>query len=297
MIEKITPDSKEHWLEMRTKVISSTESSALFGANKYLTPFELWHQKKNGTVVTIEETERMKFGNILEDVIASETCSVNEWVGEPFKDYWVASETRTGSSFDWQVVTRDGPAILEIKNVDGLVFSREWGKDKSGGLMAPPHLEFQLQHQLMMTEFDTIYLAALVGGNSLKIIKRTRNEKVIAAIIKKIAEFWTSIDENNPPAPDFEKDHEFINKLFGYTEKGTELKIDGDCDIWKVAEKHRDGSDAEKAGKLNKDAAKAELLTLIGDTQKVYHTDFTLSSSTNKYNTRVVRISWKDKKC
>ena len=54
-IEKIEFVNTESWLQERMKDITSTEVSALYGLSPYLTEYELFHTKKDGVVVRIEE--------------------------------------------------------------------------------------------------------------------------------------------------------------------------------------------------------------------------------------------------
>jgi hypothetical protein len=66
----ITPDSQDHWLQLRTQDVTSTESAALFGMSPYVTQFELWHRKKSGEQPEFKTNERMRWGNRLEAAIA-----------------------------------------------------------------------------------------------------------------------------------------------------------------------------------------------------------------------------------
>ena len=75
MIETINPTDKKHWLECRTKDITSTEIAGLFGFSPYTTEFEIWHTKKAGTIVEIAGNERMKWGTALQDAIAAEIAT------------------------------------------------------------------------------------------------------------------------------------------------------------------------------------------------------------------------------
>jgi len=117
-IVSILPESKKHWLELRSKVITSTEASALFNLNPYMTQFELWHRKKNLDIVEIDENERMKWGNYLQDAIASGIAQENNWQIRPMKEFLIDTDLQAGSSFDFEITSE--PAILEIKNVDSL---------------------------------------------------------------------------------------------------------------------------------------------------------------------------------
>ena len=224
-IEIIQPNDEKQWLELRTKDITSTEVSALFGISPYMTKFELWHRKHRGEVVKFDPNERMKWGTRLQDAIAAGIAEENKWSVMRMTEYIRDPELRAGASFDFSLDTYESensePGLLEIKNVDSLQFKNGWTQDDEGNIEAPLHIEIQVQHQLMVSQRQFAYIGALVGGNKLVLIKRTRDENVIRRIREVIAEFWGTIEANIPPSPDFEKDADFIKDLYKYAEPVT----------------------------------------------------------------------------
>lgn len=271
MMTQITPDNKEHWLQLRSQDITSTDCAALFGLSKYKTLFELWHEKKENVVYSIEENERMKWGSRLEPVIAQGLADDKGWQIEPKKDYYRIDDLRAGSSFDFFITNEN--ALLEIKNVDGLVYKREWSDDE-----APAHIELQVQHQLLVSGLSKAYICALVGGNDVKLIERSRDKKIIDSIIKKIAAFWKSIEENNPPKPDYERDAEFIISQYSFAEPG-KLYAGSDLEsIKKYVLKYKRAGDLEKRIKSVKDKMKAHILEIIQDSEKVKAEEFSISA-------------------
>lgn len=276
MIHTITPDSKEHWLEMRKQDVTSTEASALFGLSPYLTEFELWHNKRYSLDSAFEETERMRWGSRLEPVIAEGIAEDQGWKVEPFKDYMRDDELKMGSSFDYRIIKEDGKkGILEIKNVDARVFSQGWIVDDIES-EAPPHIEIQVQHQLGLTGFDFAYIGALVGGNEVILIRRTPDQKIIEKIKKKVHKFWQSVYDNEPPAPNFEKDAAFIASLYSRAEPGK--IIDASEEVKQLASLYKEVAAEEKKIKAKKDEIKANILINIGEAEKVMGDNFSISA-------------------
>jgi len=274
--------TKDQWLNLRLQDVTSTEVSALFGLSPYMTEFELWHRKKNKEIVILEDNERMTWGTRLEQAIAEGIADDNSWLVHPFKDYARHDTIRAGSSFDYMVAIPNEAGdsmiegLLEIKNVDSLQFRNKWIIEDGKVIEAPPHIELQCQHQLMITGYPFLYLGALVGGNSVTIIKRTPDEKIISAMKSKIIKFWNSIEHNIEPSPDFIKDAEYISEIYGYAEPGK--VIDGTDEIEKLVVKYTEAAAMAKASDQIKMAAKAELLTKIGDAEKVYSDKYTISA-------------------
>lgn len=285
MIETINPTDKQHWLECRTKDITSTEIAGLFGFSPYTTEFEIWHTKKAGTIVEIAGNERMKWGTALQDAIAAEIAKEQGWTIRSMDEYMRDTDLRAGASFDFSIEqtgigTNEGTltlGLLEIKNVDSLAFRDGWTEDDAGNIEAPLHIEIQVQHQLMVSGRAFAYLGALVGGNRLVLIKRDRNEAVIAGIKAKIADFWASIEANTPPKPNFAKDADFIASLYRYAEPNKLFDARDNEDFMNMAREHRRLKQVIKEADEQCDALKAQMLMIVGDAEKVEGGEFSIS--------------------
>jgi predicted phage-related endonuclease len=60
----------------------------------------------------------------------------------------------------------------------------------------------QLQAQLAATGYSWGALAALVGGNDLRLWRYQARPGLLAEMTARVAAFWRSIDEGRPPQPD-----------------------------------------------------------------------------------------------
>lgn len=275
-VEIIQPKTEEHWLELRKSDITSTEISALFGISPYMTEFELWHMKKTGDCLKLDETDRMFWGKKLQDSIAQGVAEKMGWTVRRMDEYMRDPELRIGASFDFLI--KETGFILEIKNVDYIQFKKEWLENEDGSIEAPLHIELQVQHQMTVAGVSTAYIAVLVGGNDVKIIKRNANKAIQEKIREKVSLFWNSIEENVQPNPDFTRDAEFVAKLYGHAEPGTVFNAIGNDHLRSLMVQYK----AHKAiikdldGKC--EAIKAEVLTIIGDAEKVLGDGYTISA-------------------
>ena len=68
----------------------------------------------------------MKWGTRLQDSIAMGIAQDQGWSIRPMKEYITDTDLRLGASFDF-AIGDDG--LLEIKNVDSLVFHKQWESD------------------------------------------------------------------------------------------------------------------------------------------------------------------------
>jgi predicted phage-related endonuclease len=296
--EIILPESRDAWLAMRALDVTSTESAMLFGLSPYGTEFELWHRKRSKAVVDIDSNERMGWGLDLQDAIAGALCRRYGVIAEPIKHYVRIPESRMGSSFDWRIVgvdenvvaadttlqdlfTQHGKGLLEIKNVDGLVFKQQWMRiDEDGGgqkyIEPPGHIDVQVQHQLHVCGHKWAGIGVLVGGNKSQLLTRIYDPQVGHSLESRIVRLWSSIEAGVPPKPIYPADAEFVAKLYGVT--GSSVHDGrGDEVLTKALGEYCSASAREKLAKEDKDVAKAKVLEIVKDASKVVADGYTVS--------------------
>ncbi len=293
MPQIITPDDFDHWLKLKTEDVSSTEVSALFGISPYSTEFELWHQKASGEIFTLEDNDRMYCGRMLEDTIAK---MVSEQLGikvAPLKTYHRHDTCpKMSSSFDYEIIeipfgsglhkmnpNLKGRGLLEIKNVDSLIYRDEWFDDE-----APPHIEAQVQHQLEVEKVEWALIVALVGGNRMKIILRERDHDMGQAICRRVTEFWASVDSGVAPEPNFERDADFIMSMYD-NDCGEPMDISDDIGLRSLVISFKELRDHYNLLEKATTAIKAEVLHRVGDASALVTNDgltvnLTLTKST-----------------
>lgn len=300
----VLPKDKSEWLGLRALDVTSTEVSALFGCSPYMTEFELWHVKKDQLISTVAENERMKWGVRLQDSIAAGIAEENGWKIRRMDEYIRDPATRAGSSFDFLVYegeTKTPKALLEIKNVDSLAFRDGWLKNDDGTIEAPPHIELQVQHQMMVSGLREAYIGALVGGNQLNLIYRPVNDEVVAALRAKIRMFWTSIEQNMKPDPNFSRDSEFLIKLNQYSDPGKQIDVSESEEIQQMAEQYKTYGDSIKLYDELRTELKAKMLMKIGTAEKAVGSNFTISAGlvgpakyeVNREGYRTFKITWR----
>lgn len=295
--EVIKPASREQWLQERSRDLTSTEVGALFGISPYMTEFELFHQHAANKIVELEEAERMKWGTRLQDSIAFGLAEDKGYQVRRLDDYIRLPEHRLGASFDFEFTNVNG--VLEIKNVDALIFRDGWIIE-DGEIEAPPHIELQLQQQMLVKGADFGKIGALVGGNRIIEIHREPDTVIQERILEESARFWKNIENNTPPAPDFVRDAEFIAQLYRNAEPGKLIMADDE--IEHLATQYALAHAAEKAAGEQKAAIKSQILMMIGDASKVQGSNFSITASTTaetvvpeytRASFRQFRVNWK----
>lgn len=299
--ETLSHATEAEWLASRKLDVTSTEAAALFGAGVYVkTAYELYHLKA-GTFppAEFEGNDRTRWGNRLEDAIARGIAEDLGLIVEPFKVYMRIPEIRMGSSFDFKIVglvdgfednearamfTAHGPGIMEVKNVDGLQFRRAW-IDDGETIEAPVHIEFQTQHQLEVADMGWAIIAPLVGGNTPRPVIRVRDRNVGEAIRTKVAELWQRINAGAAPEPDFTKDGATIAQVYRDND-GSSVDLSHDKHLAALCRAYKEAGAEEKAAKERKDAAKAEILTIIKAAKSITYNGGKISAGTNKESFR-----------
>jgi putative phage-type endonuclease len=299
MIETLHPENEAAWLALRRPIITSTEVAALFNCSPWVTYYELWKRKHDNLEVEFESNERVAWGQRLEAAIAQGIAEDEGLAIRRMDEFIQDTELKLGASFDYAI---DPDGILEIKNVDGLVFKDKWGVDGEN-IEEPIHIAFQVQTQLMLSGRKYALLRPLVGGNRIMKVRREPDVKVHKAIQAKVKEFWDSVRDHKEPKPDFAQDADFISKIYSFAEPGRVLNADDR--ISKLAETYRTYSIAAKAAEDKKDAARAEILTLIGDAERVVGETFSISAGLigpkwieryERKGYRSFKVNWKKEK-
>jgi putative phage-type endonuclease len=268
-IETIKIESHEQWLKDRSKDITSTEISALYGLSPYLSEFELYHNKKDNVIIRIQPNERMRWGTRLESAIAYGAAEDQGWDISKLNVYMRDTEARIGSSFDFKInSTANGAGIMEIKNVDRLQYMKSWVDDGEGNIEAPEHIELQIQHQMEVSGYEWTALVALVGGNEQKIILRNRDREIGKDIRQRVATFWEQVKNNTPPSPDYTIDAEFIIKQLR-ADSEPNLVLESNAELDQLIEQYNYLSTMIKTQSALKDSTKAQILERIGKASKV----------------------------
>lgn len=289
------PKTREDWLALRHKYVSSTEVAALFGLSPYLTAFELATIKKAEVPDDRESNERMEWGIRLQNAIARGIAERYGVKARAISGYAVHSyeHCRMGASFDYEIVgikdgdydgdpilrnmyAEHGAGVLEIKNVDWIAF-KQWAGD-DGEIEAPAHIEVQVQHQLACIGRTWAAIGVLVGGNKLELLVRTRDDQVHKALRDKCEKFWADLAKGIMPPVELPADAAIIASIYRYAEPGKLLDAQTDEEISAIVREYAAASKAESAAKADKDTAKAKLLMKIGDAEKVWAAGYTVSA-------------------
>lgn len=299
-ITLLRPPTREEWLKLRAGYVSSTESAALFGMSPYLTAYELGLEKSQKLASEFEGNERTIWGTRLQDAIAQGIGEDYGVLVRPQRGYAVHPHARMGASFDWEIVgigpgwvfvddqwvhdektcdpillnlySQHGPGILEIKNVDALIYKNEWGDDP------PAHIDVQVQHQLECIRYNWSVIGVLVGGNRNEILIRQRDPAVGAAIVSHITRFWADLERGVLPPVTMPEDAAILIRLYKFAEPGKLYNGSADVELGEICRAYKEAATLEATAREAKEVAKAKIFQRLGDAEKATLPGFSISA-------------------
>ncbi|CAM4489992.1 YqaJ viral recombinase family nuclease [Paenibacillus tarimensis] len=187
--------SAEERAAWRRTGIGGSDIAAVLGMNPWKTALEVYLEKI-GESQREEPTEKMKLGLSMKGVIARQfseqtglrTLRRNMIYAHSQHRHLIASVDR------W--VVGDGAGLL-CKST-GEYSNPEWDGGK-----VPLVTLLQCQHYMAVMGADHWWVAALVGGNKLKIVRVERDEAAIQRIIRQGLQFWEGhVKAGHPPELD-----------------------------------------------------------------------------------------------
>jgi predicted phage-related endonuclease len=251
---------EQHWHDLRRDHVGGSEVAALFGEHAQMTKWELW-QIKAGRLPApdLSGNERVLWGSLIEPAIAQGVTALQGWTVRKVRRYLSSGMVNGfGGTPDYEIVSNErGRGILEIKTADRLIF-RDWGDEPPLGYL------LQLQSYMDLAGATWGAIAVLVGGNDLKIFTYDYRPVTASKIRAAVADFWKSIKDRQEPAINFERDGKGLAKLYERSD-GQAHDLTGNNRLPELLAAYKAGSALEKQGAAAKDAAKAEILSIIED--------------------------------
>jgi len=185
--------------EIRKLGLGGSDAGIVLGLNPWRTRIELW-QEKTGRADSpdLADVEAVQWGIHLEQPIAEEyTRRTGKKVRRVNRTIRHGKHQFMQGHIDRKISNMT--AGLEIKTV-GIRSAHLWGEE--GSEQIPAHYRAQVVHYLAVTGWGFWDVAALIGGQSLRIFTVDRDEDEITELIKRECEFWeTNVLDDNPPLP------------------------------------------------------------------------------------------------
>jgi len=218
-------------LQARMHGLGGSDIGAVLGLNTYRSAVDVF-MEKTGKVLPpdLSDNERVHFGNVLEDVVASEYA----------RRHSVKVRRRnlqfTHKVFPWALANIDRSVdnqqkILECKTADAWT-KGNWGPDGSDEV--PDSYLVQVAWYMAVLGYSTGDLAVLIGGNDYRTYYFERDAELEGMLFRKSMEFWEqNILSDTPPPPSCDRDLETLYAVDNGTSIVASLKIEGDVEALK----------------------------------------------------------------
>lgn len=185
------------WLEARLDLIGASEAAAALGLSRWESKVGLWARKLR-LVGPVEQTPRMRFGLLVEPIIAT--------LAEEALDLAPGSLRRVNQlrrsiehPFMGASLDRVGPGrrIVELKWSERADDYGEPGTDE-----VPDEVLVQALHQLIVTGYEAVDVALLTGPPPVRLYRIKRDADAEAAIIERERDFWHYVETRTEPPID-----------------------------------------------------------------------------------------------
>lgn len=219
------------WQEVRRSGVGSSDAAAICGISPYSTPLQVWLEK-SGRITDDRETEPMRFGKRLEEVVLGEFARRQEvevfgrdrygipalfkpddavsYSFEPGGEHLL--DTLRHPDYEYIMAHVDGfvvPAgadasfteIVEAKTTSA--YRDDWGDSPDD---VPVEYIVQVSHQMLVLDglghrITRAWIPVLRGGNEFRIYYVDRQDDLVANLLKLEVDFWTKhVETDEPPA-------------------------------------------------------------------------------------------------
>lgn len=209
-------------LAQRMNGLGSSDIPKVAGLSSFGTPLEVY-QEKTGASPPFSGNMATEIGEAFEEPIGRLAEMAKGW--GPGKK---CTATLVHKDYPWAMATPDffygnmfGPDMfLECKNV-GWKMGFSWGEEHEGAIAIPPYYRAQVIWQMAVTGVHEAWLAAVVGGSSLRVFRIPWSDIQADALLDCGRYFWEEcVQKRNPHAlSGLETRHVEMRKLFPKREK------------------------------------------------------------------------------
>ncbi len=250
----LTNEEREVW---QRKGITGRDIAAICGADRWRTSLEVYLEKI-GQSPPGRVTEPMRIGREIKSFIAQRfaeqtgfrTHRRNMIYQHVEHDFLLATMDR------W--VVGDDAGLL-CRSV-GEYRKQEWQDGR-----IPQETQLQCQHLMAVTDTGHWWVAALIGGNKLHIVRVERSEAQIERLVKDASQFWTRHvnDHVQPEVDGSDAARELLGRMYGPdSAAANRIVLPDEAGVW--VKQYRTACEEERITLRKKTEAENYLKALLG---------------------------------
>jgi putative phage-type endonuclease len=194
--------NREEWLRERKTYIGGSDIGAILGLSSFNSALDVYLTKVADDIYEKQKSDEMAeaayFGNLLEEVIATEYAR-REKVELKRQEGLVRHSKYPFIAANIDRWVDNGKYILECKNVH-FMKNRQWGEEETDDI--PNAYLCQAAYYAAICNVPKVDIAVLIGGQDFRIYTYKKNEEVENKLIKRACKFWNEhIVPRIPPEP------------------------------------------------------------------------------------------------
>jgi len=188
--------NKQEWLRELKNYIGGTDLASIFGLSPYRTALDVYLDKTSDDIGE-ESSPAMKWGSLLEDVVAKEYAEVTGYNLEIEPNVLYHPKYKfLGANIDrW---ADNKKHVLECKTA-GFTKTKEWGEE--GTDQVPESYLVQVAYYAAICNVPKVDIAVLIGGQDFRIHTYARNRELEDKLINIACNFFwhNHIEKRIPP--------------------------------------------------------------------------------------------------
>ncbi|MCX7898502.1 MAG: YqaJ viral recombinase family protein [Methylocystis sp.] len=259
-VDAIPCADDERWRAARAQDVTASVAAALIADHDFATPLSIFAEKTGAGEPNVE-TPAMRRGKLLEPVAVSILREDHPgWTirhnDGPERVYYRDAAARIGATPDAIVFDpARGVGIVQIKSVSPRAFKEKWGNEARP---EPPlwiAVQAIVEASLVGAEWAAVAPLVIEHGVDLHVIDvpLAHASAIMAKLREAVAEFWSRVERNDPPPPDFARDGDAIARLVS-SDDGEETEIEADEELLRKLDLREQLIAIEKAGRAAADA-------------------------------------------
>jgi putative phage-type endonuclease len=245
---------------LRKQYLTASDVPAVAGVDLYKSALRVYAEK-TGLVPDVVENAAMKRGRLFEGAALEYLAEEHpRWKIERPAIFITDDIDRLGCTPDAFITDETGALInCQVKTINRYTFERWNGH-------APLGYQLQVVCENMLTGADRGILAVLVVSAydaELKLFDVPRHEAAEDRIRQIALEFWDRVASGRRPDPDYNKDADFIGRLFPPQPDSATLDLTGDNRIGTLLDSLEAAKAAERAAVAESKAIEAEIIVKL----------------------------------
>jgi putative phage-type endonuclease len=273
-------------LAERGQVIGGSDAAAIVGASPYRGPLDVYLEKRG--LVTVEESEPMRWGTLLEPVIR------DEWAQRKGLAIVTTDETFRHRDHPWCVahpdaLLADRSAGVEIKAIG------EWrAKELTTAAGSEPLFEHycQVQHYMEVMAIPAWWIVYLIGGNRLVDFDVPRDPAFGAWLVGKERAFYEErLTVGVAPSHAESADAAAALRVM-YPQHVPPVLLDPTPELRAACERLRLATERACEAEREETAAKADVMALLGEAEGVAYERGRITWRTDRNGRRIFRAKF-----